>query len=165
MRKSLPRSRARRTSTRPASRTSSSARPAAQVARPSTIQISTPAGALPRVVQGLNLSKLVRRSGLRSRSVPPRGASRVDIVEVREVGAVLGRAVGGEGVHPAAGEVAARRGRRPARPAAAAVRVRRRVQRAGQRRAQQQGRQAAPRRVDRLRSALTRPSPPSSAPA
>src|SRR5512139_119471 len=44
-------------------------------ARPSSIQIATPAGALPRVVNGLNLSKLVRRSGLRSRSVLPRGAS------------------------------------------------------------------------------------------
>ncbi len=40
----------------------------------STIQISTPAGAMPRVVQGLYLSKLLRRSGLRSLSVPPRGA-------------------------------------------------------------------------------------------
>ena len=42
--------------------------------RPSTIQISTPAGALPRVVQGLYLSKLLRRSGLRRRIVPPTGA-------------------------------------------------------------------------------------------
>jgi hypothetical protein len=44
-------------------------------ARPSTIHTRMPAGALPRVVHGLNLSKLVRRSGLRSRSVPPLGAS------------------------------------------------------------------------------------------
>ena len=36
---------------------------------------ASPAGALPRTVKGLNLSKLVRRSGLRSRSVPFFGAA------------------------------------------------------------------------------------------
>ena len=44
-------------------------------ARPSTIQIMMPAGELPRTVQGLNLSKLVRRSGFFSLMVPPLGAS------------------------------------------------------------------------------------------
>jgi len=34
-----------------------------------------PAGALPRIVKVLNLSKLLRRSGLRSWSVPPLGAT------------------------------------------------------------------------------------------
>ena len=38
---------------------------------PETIQISTPAGALPRLVQGLYLSKLERRSGFLSLSVLP----------------------------------------------------------------------------------------------
>ena len=47
----------------------------ARWARPSTIQYTTPPGELPRVVQGLNLSKLVRRSGFFRRNVPPLGAS------------------------------------------------------------------------------------------
>ena len=41
----------------------------------SNMKIPTPAGALPRVVKGLNLSKLERRSGLRRLIVPPLGAS------------------------------------------------------------------------------------------
>ena len=41
----------------------------------SNMKIIIPAGELPRVVNGLNLSKLLRRSGLRRYSVPPLGAS------------------------------------------------------------------------------------------
>jgi len=41
----------------------------------SNMKIITPAGELPLTVNGLNLSKLVRRSGLRRYSVPPLGAS------------------------------------------------------------------------------------------
>ena len=40
----------------------------------SNMKSITPVGAAPRGVKGLNLSKLVRRSGLRSTSVPPLGA-------------------------------------------------------------------------------------------
>ena len=41
----------------------------------SNMKTLMPAGALPLVVNGLNLSKLERRSGLRRLMVPPRGAS------------------------------------------------------------------------------------------
>ena len=41
----------------------------------SNMKITTPAGELPLTVYGLNLSKLVRRSGLLRWRVPPFGAS------------------------------------------------------------------------------------------
>ena len=45
-----------------------------RIASGSSMNIDSPAGATPRVVYGLNLSKLERRSGLRKFSVPPLGA-------------------------------------------------------------------------------------------
>ena len=45
-----------------------------KVAKDSIMNKEMPAGALPLVVKGLNLSKLLRRSGLRRYRVPPLGA-------------------------------------------------------------------------------------------
>ena len=46
-----------------------------RMASVSKVRITSPPGELPRVVNGLYLSKLVRRSGFFRRSVPPLGAA------------------------------------------------------------------------------------------
>ena len=87
-------------SPRRAGRTSSAARRRDSTASDSNMKMPRPAGALPLVVKGLNLSKLVRRSGLRRLMRAALGRVRVDVVEVREAARVLRLAEGGVGVHP-----------------------------------------------------------------